>query len=55
MGISLLRNSTGVSVSSTKGKLDILQSHYEHLRSTSVEAAFDDDREEEVESIVRVV
>ena len=36
-----------------KGKLDILLSHYERLGSTSVEAAFDDDWKEEVESIVR--
>ena len=48
-----MRSDTGVSVSSTKGKLDILQSHYERLGSTSVEAAFDDDWKEEVESIVR--
>ena len=52
-GISALKSDTGVSVSSTKGKLDILQSHYERLGSTSVEAAFDDDWKEEVESIVR--
>ena len=52
-GISALRSDTGVSVSSTKGKLGILQSHYERLGSTSVEAAFDDDWKEEVESIVR--
>ena len=50
-GISALKSDTGVSVSSTKGKLDILQSHYERLGSTSVEAAFDDDWKEEVESI----
>ena len=52
-GISALRSDTGVSVSSTKGKLGIPQSHYERLGSTSVEAAFDDDWKEEVESIVR--
>ena len=43
----------GVSVSSTKGKLNILQSHYERLGSSSVEAAFDDDWREDVENIVR--
>ena len=30
-GISVLRSAVGVSVSSTKGKLNILQSHYERL------------------------
>ena len=49
-GISVLRNDAGVSVSSTKGKL---QSHYERLGSSSVEAAFDDVWGEEVENIVR--
>ena len=52
-GITVLRSDAGVSVSSTKGKLSILQSHYEHLGSSSVEAAFDDDWREEVENIVR--
>ena len=42
-GITVLRSDAGVSVSSTKGKLNILQSHYERLGSSSVEAAFDDD------------
>ena len=46
-GITVLRR---VSVSSTKGKLNILQSHYERLGSSSVEA---DDWREEVENIVR--
>ena len=50
-----MRSGTGVSVSSTKEKLDILQSHYERLGSTSVEAAYDDDWKEEVESIVGIV
>ena len=52
-GITVLRSDAGVSVSSTKGKLNILQSHYERLGSSSVEAAFDDDWREEVENIVR--
>ena len=47
-----MRSGTRVFVSSTKGRLDVLQSHYECLGSTSVEAAFDDWKEE-VESIVR--
>ena len=48
-----MRSDAGISVSSTKGKLNILQSHYERLGSSSVEAAFDDDWREEVENIVR--
>ena len=49
-----MRSDAGVSVSSTKGKLNIiLQSHYERFGSSSVEAAFDDDWREEVENIVR--
>ena len=52
-GITVLRSDAGVSVSSTKGKLNILQSHYERLSSSSVEAAFDDNWREEVENIVR--
>ena len=35
---------------STKGKLNILQSHYEHFGSTSVEDAFDNGWKEEVEN-----
>ena len=52
-GISILRSDTAVSVSSRKVRLDILQSHYEHLRSSGVEAGFTDDWKEEVESMVR--
>ena len=48
-----MRSDAGVSVSSTKGKLNILQSHYEHLGSTSVEDAFDNGWKEEVENMVR--
>ena len=47
-----MRSDAGVSVSSIKGKLNILQSHYERLGSSSVEAAFDDDLREEVENII---
>ena len=48
-----MRSDAGVSVSSTKGKLHILQSHYERLGSSTVEAEFDDDWREEVENMVR--
>ena len=42
-----LRNNAGVSIKSTKGKLQILQSHYQDLGSNSV---FDEDWKQEVES-----
>ena len=42
----------GVSVTSTKGKLEVLQKHYQHLGRVSVDSDFDDDWKEEVESKV---
>ena len=42
----------GVSVTSTKGKLEVLQKHYKHLGRVSVDSDFDDDWKEEVESKV---
>ena len=42
----------GVSVTSTKGKLEVLQKHYQHLGRASVDSDFDDDWKEEVESKV---
>ena len=44
-----LRNDSGVSVTSTKGKLKVLQSHDQRLGSCSVDDAFDD---KEVDSMV---
>ena len=41
-GIVALRNSAGISVTSTKGKLEVLQSHYQKLGSCSLDAAFND-------------
>ncbi len=41
--ISALRNNAGVSITSTKGKLRIFQSHYQDLGSKSVDDAFDED------------
>ena len=38
MGIVAVRNSTGVSVTSTKGKLEVLKTHYRHLGSYSVDS-----------------
>lgn len=52
-GIPALKSDDGVSVTSTKGKLQILQSHYKELGSSSVDVAFDVDWKEEVENKVR--
>ena len=41
-GLVALRNSTGVSVTSTKGKLEVLRTHYRQLGLCSVDSAFDD-------------
>ena len=51
-GIVALRNSAGVSVTSTKGKLEVLKTHYRHLGSCSVDSAFDDSWKEEVDEQV---
>ena len=51
--ISALRNNAGVSITSTKGKLWIFQSHYQDLGSKSVDDAFDEDWKQEVESKIR--
>ena len=41
-----------MSVTSTKGKLKVLQKHYHHLGRISVDSDFDDDWKGEVESKV---
>ena len=51
-GVEALRNDSGVSVTSTKGKLKVLQSHYQCLGSCSVDDAFDDNWKQEVDSKV---
>ena len=51
-GIVALRNSAGVSVTSTKGKLEVLKTHYRHLNSCSVDSAFDDSWKEELDEQV---
>ena len=51
-GIIALRNSAGISVTSTKGKLEVLQSHYQKLSSCSVDAAFNDSWKREVDEKV---
>ena len=37
-----MKSEAGISVSSIKGKLQILQQHYLHLRTSVVDYAFDD-------------
>ena len=51
--ISALRNNAWVSITSTKGKLRIFQSHYQDLGSKSVDDVFDEDWKQEVESKIR--
>ena len=51
-GVEALRNDSGVSVTSTRGKLKVLQSHYQCLGSCSVDDAFDDNWKQEVDSKV---
>ena len=52
VGVEALRNDSRVSVTSTKGKLKVLQSHYQCLGSCSVDDAFDDNWKQEVDSKV---
>ena len=47
-----MRNSAGVSVTSTKGKLEVLKTHYRQLGSCSVDSAFDDSWKKEVDKQV---
>ena len=50
--ITSLKSDTGVYVTSTRGKLEVLQRHYKHLEKISVESDFDANWKEEVESKV---
>ena len=50
--ISSLKSEAGVSVSSTKGKLQILKQHYQLLGTSMVDSAFDDEWKLEVEEKV---
>ena len=50
--ISSLKSEAGISVSSTKGKLQILQQHYQLLGTSVVDSAFDDEWKLEVEEKV---
>ena len=47
-----MKSVEGVSVTSTKGKLEVLQKHYEHLGRVSIDSDFDNDWKMEVESKV---
>ena len=50
--ITSLKSDAGVSVTSTRGKLEVLQKHYQHLGKISVDSDFDANWKEEVESKV---
>ena len=50
--ISSLKSEAGISVPSTKGKLQILQQHYQLLGTSVVDSAFDDEWKLEVEEKV---
>ena len=50
--IASLRNAEGVSVTSTKGKLEVLRKHYQRLGSISLDSDFNEDWKDEVESKV---
>ena len=50
--ISSLKSESGISVSSTKGKLQILQQHYQLLGTSMVDSAFDGEWKLEVEEKV---
>ena len=51
--ISSLKNEARISVSSTKGKLQNLQQHYQLLGTSAVDSAFDDKWKLEVEEKVQ--
>ena len=48
--IPSLKSETGVSATSTRGKLEILQRHYQQLGKLSLDSNFDAEWKEEVES-----
>ena len=47
--LASLKNEAGVSVTSTKGKLEAFQKHYEHLGRVSIDSDFDSNWKELVE------
>ena len=50
--IASLKSDTGMSITSTRGKLEVLQKHYQLLSKISVDSEFDADWKEEVEDSV---
>ena len=50
--IALLKSNTGMSITSTRGKLKVLQKHYQLLSKMSVDSEFDADWKEEVDDSV---
>ena len=50
--IASLKSETGLSLTSTRGKLEVLQRHYQLLSKMSVDSVFDVDWKEEVEENV---
>ena len=50
--IASLKSDTGLSLTSTRGKLEVLQRHYQLLSKMSVDSVFDADWKEEVEENV---
>ena len=41
-GIASLKGVEGVSITSTKGKLEVLQKHYQHMGRVSIDSDFDE-------------
>ena len=50
--IASLNTDTGLSLTSTRGKLEVLQRHYQLLSNMSVDTVFDANWKEEVEDIM---
>ena len=50
--IASLKSDTGLSLTSTRGKLEVLQRHYQLMSKMSVDIVFDADWKEEVENNV---
>ena len=50
--IPSLKSEAGVSVTSTRGKLEVLQRHHQQLGKLSLDSNFDAEQKEEVESNV---
>ena len=51
--IASLKSDTGLSLTSTRGKLEVMQRHYQLLSKMSVDSVFDADWKEEVEENVK--